>query len=39
MRIPNIYLETTIFNFYFADDAPELRQDTLKLFQEIKEGK
>lgn len=38
MRIPKIYLETTMFNFYFADDAPEKKQDTLKLFEEIKEG-
>jgi len=28
-----------MFNFYFADDSPEKRQDTLKLFKEIKDGK
>jgi predicted nucleic acid-binding protein len=39
MRIPKIYLETTIFNFFFTDDAPEKAQDTLKLFQEIQEGR
>ena len=39
MRIPKIYLETTVFNFFFADDAPEKKQDTLKLFHEIKNGK
>ena len=39
MSRPKIYLETTIFNFPFADDAPELRADTLKLFEEIKAGK
>ena len=39
MRIPTIYLETTIFNFPFADDAPQYRADTLKLFEEIKAGK
>ena len=39
MRIPKIYLETTIFNFPFADDAPQYRADTLKLFDEIKAGK
>ena len=39
MRIPKIYLETSVFNFVFADDAPDKRQDTLKLFDEIKEGK
>jgi predicted nucleic acid-binding protein len=39
MKVPRIYLETTIFNFYFADDAPERKRDTLKLFEEIKAGK
>ena len=38
MRIPRIYLETSVFNFYFADDAPDKRQDTIKLFAEIKAG-
>jgi hypothetical protein len=39
MSITKIYLETSIFNFPFADDAPELKADTLKLFEEIKAGK
>jgi len=39
MRVPTIYLETTIFNFPFADDAPQYRADTLQLFTEIKTGK
>ena len=39
MRIPKIYLETTIFNFPFADDAVNYQSDTLKLFEEIKAGK
>ena len=39
MRTPKIYLETTIFNFPFADDAPQYKADTLKLFEEIREGK
>ncbi len=39
MRIPKVYLETSVFNFVFADDAPDKRQDTLKMFEEIKEGK
>jgi len=39
MEIPKIYLETTIFNFPFVDDAPELRADTLRLFEEIRAGK
>jgi len=38
MSKPKIYLETTIFNFPFADDAPQLREDTLKLFEEIRAG-
>ena len=38
-RIPTIYLETTIFNFPFVDDAPQYKADTLKLFAEIKAGK
>ena len=37
--VPKIYLETTIFNFPFVDDAPLYRADTLKLFAEIKAGK
>jgi len=39
MGKPKIYLETTIFNFPFADDAPQLKEDTLKLLEEIKTGK
>jgi predicted nucleic acid-binding protein len=39
MRILCIYLETSVFNFVFADDAPDKRRDTLKLFEEIKQGK
>ena len=35
MRTPKIYLETTIFNFPFVEDAPQYRADTLKLFEEI----
>jgi predicted nucleic acid-binding protein len=38
-RIPTIYLETTIFNFPFADDSPQYKADTLRLFAEIKAGK
>ncbi|GBR74142.1 putative PIN domain protein [Candidatus Termititenax aidoneus] len=39
MKTPKIYLETTVFNFLFADDAPEKKADTIKLFEEIKDGK
>ena len=38
-RIPAIYLETTIFNFPFVDDAPQYRADTLRLLAETKAGK
>ena len=38
LRIHTIYLETTIFNFPFADDAPQYKADTLHLFSEIKAG-
>jgi hypothetical protein len=39
MRTPTAYLETTMFNFPFVDDAPQYKADTLKLFAEIKAGK
>jgi len=38
MRIPKIYLETTMFNYYF-DVERDAHADTVKLFQEIKAGK
>jgi predicted nucleic acid-binding protein len=39
MSVPKIYLETTMFNFPFVDDAPQYKADTLNLFAEIKAGK
>ena len=39
MKKLDIYLETSIFNFVFADDAPDKRDDTLILFDEIRTGK
>jgi len=39
MEIPKIYLETTIFNFPFVDDAPVLRAGAIGLFREIEAGK
>ncbi|MCL2722300.1 MAG: hypothetical protein FWD47_13305 [Treponema sp.] len=39
MRVPTIYLETTIFNFPFAEDSPHFQAETRQLFAEIKEGK
>jgi len=38
-EIPKIYLETTMFNFPFADDSPQYQADTLRLFEEIRAGK
>ena len=39
MKSLKIYLETTVFNFIFADDSPDKRQDTIKLFDEIRQEK
>ena len=38
MRVQKIYVETTLFNFYFDTDR-EAHPDTVKLFQEIAAGK
>lgn len=38
MKVPDIYLETTIFNFPFADDCPQYKSDTIRLFEEIRLG-
>ena len=38
MRTPRIYLETTMFNYYF-DKEREAHADTVRLFEEIKAGK
>ncbi|MCL1995048.1 MAG: PIN domain-containing protein [Defluviitaleaceae bacterium] len=38
MRKPKIYLETTMFNYYF-DTERDAHPATVKLFQEIKAGK
>ncbi len=34
-----MYLETTIFNFVFVDDAADKKEATLKLLDEIAEGR
>lgn len=39
MKKLKVYLETTIFNFFYADDAPDKRDDTKKMFNEIAELK
>ena len=38
MRTPKIYLETTLFNFYFDEDR-DAHADTVKLFENIASGK
>jgi len=38
MRVTKIYLETTVFNYYF-DIERDAHDDTVKLFKEIQAGK
>ncbi len=38
MRKLKLYLDTSIWNFFFADDAPEKRDITKKFFDSIKEN-
>ena len=39
MRIPKIYLETTLFNFYVDEDRGFAHESTVALFKEIAVGK
>lgn len=39
MKIPKFYFDTSIFNFALADDVPLEREITLRLFDEVKDGK
>jgi predicted nucleic acid-binding protein len=36
MRKPRIYLDTSVWNFYFAEDAPEKQSITISFFNQIK---
>lgn len=36
---PRLYFDTSIYNFVFADDSPSEREITLKLIEEVKNGK
>jgi predicted nucleic acid-binding protein len=36
---PKLYLETTVFNFYFAEKEGKKKEDTHKLFKAINRGK
>lgn len=38
MKKLQLYLDTSIFNFVIAQDAPQEREITLKLFEEIRKG-
>lgn len=38
MKIPKLYLETSVWNFYYADDAPEKKEITIRFFDKIKAG-
>lgn len=38
-RTQKMFVETSVFNFAFADDSPEKHEDTLSLLEEIRQGK
>ncbi|ODS40156.1 MAG: hypothetical protein A7315_09445 [Candidatus Altiarchaeales archaeon WOR_SM1_79] len=38
MRKLKLYLETSVWNFVFADDAPEKRDITIEFFQNVGKG-
>lgn len=38
MKKLKLYLDTSVLNFYYADDSPEERRITQELFREIKSG-
>ncbi|MEK6690400.1 MAG: hypothetical protein AABY78_03740 [Nitrospirota bacterium] len=38
MKKPQLYIETSVWNFCFADDAPEKKEITLRFFDKIKKG-
>jgi predicted nucleic acid-binding protein len=38
MKKPHLYLETSVWNFYFADDAPEKRDVTRQFFEQVRQG-
>ena len=39
MKRLKLYLETSVWNFYFAADAPEKKEATRQFFEQVKEGK
>ncbi len=34
MKIPKVYLDTSVINFLFAEDAPEKQEITIEFFNE-----
>ena len=38
MKRLKLYIETSVWNFLFADDAPVKMQDTVRFFEEIQSG-
>ena len=38
MRKSKLYLETSVWNFCFAEDAPEKQAATLQFFEQVKHG-
>ena len=38
MKAPRVYLETTLFNYYFDEDR-DAHSDTVRLFENIAAGK
>ena len=39
MKKLKLYLETSVWNFLFADDAPDKKASTEKFFEEVTDGK
>lgn len=38
MKKPQLYVETSVWNFFFADDAPEKKDITVTFFSKINRG-
>jgi len=38
MRKLRLYLDTSVWNFYYADDAPEKREITRQFFENLQSG-
>ncbi len=38
MKKLKLYLETSVWNFYFADDAPEKKEATRQFFEQVERG-